>query len=419
VVSAPTTTAIQSVDDLMPRARELAAGGRVPAKASLQKSLGVGWSKAVEVHLRLTAEADAERDRRRDERRAKMSKLRVRKTPAVRIPARVPALPEAPVPPTVESIPANVDPVPDTPSEDFGSNLANAVEPSPGVSRTPSTRSLVGLVLSAALVVVGSVWLAGPGRALVVDSASWALAGAAALAVLAVLAGSLTSVVRNVFAGRTGRDMALDVASWTVAGVAGFLAAYGQVRFAEWAGVTGNMRFLVPGILEPSVVVLLLLANRRVKRRRAGFPAKPIGKLLSLAALLGGFAVYTNVVHSGGKAGLVFGAATVVGLVLWWVKLQDDAAPDDWDDDQHSKRLSRKTSRYRLLRWLILFSQTRRAWLISLDHSVSDAELGLELARRWRRAYDSSRALKSSRRVSRRVATAHIDQYLLDEQDRL
>lgn len=237
-------------------------------------------------------------------------------------------------------------------------------------------------------------------------------AAVAGLVTVGVLVWSAAVVLAALVAGRTGRDLALDVASWTVAGVAGYLAAYGQVKFAEWAGVTDATKFLVPGILEPSVVVLLLLANRRVRRRRAGRAAKPVGKILALAAVLGGFAVYTNVVHAGGRAGLVFGAATVVGLILWWVKLQDDAAPDDWDDQPRSARVSRRTARYRALRWLILPSQTRRAWLISLDHSIADAEQGLDLARRWRRAYDESRKTKVSRRGARRMATAWIDEYL-------
>ncbi|WP_067502204.1 hypothetical protein [Actinoplanes sp. TFC3] len=287
-------------------------------------------------------------------------------------------------------------------------------EPAPTIPTRPiRTGAAVALALSGGL--AGGVALAASRGLLYPFAWPWPIALAAVVAALVtvgVLVWSAASVVAALVAGRTGRDLALDVASWTVAGVAGYLAAYGQVKFAEWAGVTDATKYLVPGILEPSVVVLLLLANRRVRRRRAGLPAKPVGKILALAAVLGGFAVYTNVVHAGGRTGLVFGAATVVGLILWWVKLQDDAAPDDWDDQPRSARLSRRTSRYRLLRWLILPGQTRRAWLISLDHSIADAEVGLDLARRWRRAYDESRRIKHSRRDARRAATASIDEYL-------
>ena len=302
-------------------------------------------------------------------------------------------------PPTVEPVTAS---------------LAAPVKDEPAMRRPVRSGAVVALVASGVAVVTGAVWAARTSFD-AVQAWPWpsvVAAGLAAVTVVLVLAWSLTSVAGAVLAGRTSRDLALDIASWTVAGVAGFLAAYGQVAFAVWAGVTGWERFLVPGILEPSVVVLLLLANRRVHRRRAGQPAKPIGKLLALAALLGAFAVYTNVVHAGGMSGLVFGAATVVGLILWWVKLQDDAAPDDWDDAPHSARLSRRTAKYRLVRWVILPGQTRRAWLISLDHSVNDAEQGLDLARQWQRAYDESREAKKPRRIARQHASRHIDAVL-------
>ncbi|MEV7624254.1 DUF2637 domain-containing protein [Actinoplanes sp. NPDC089786] len=283
------------------------------------------------------------------------------------------------------------------------------------VHRSPKPGALVALAVSVAAAAGGGVLAVSRLPLSVVQGWPWPLtlsAGLATVTILLMLTWSAGSVVGSLVTGRTARDLTLDLASWTVAGIAGFLAAYGQVKFAQWAGVTGTTRFMVPGILEPSVVVLLLLANRRVRRRLAGLPAKPIGKILTLAGLLGGFAVYTNVVHAGGRLGLVFGAATVVGLILWWVKLQDDAAPEVWDDAPQSKRLSRRTSRYRLLRWLILPGQTRRAWLISLDHSITDAEAGLDLARRWRRAYDEARKAKRSRRDARRAATAWIDEYL-------
>jgi hypothetical protein len=283
------------------------------------------------------------------------------------------------------------------------------------VHRAPKPGALVALTLSTA-VAVGAALAAGRTPLSVVQALPGSLilaGGVMVVVVLLMFVWSAGSVIGSLVAGRTGRDLVLDLASWTVAGIAGFLAAYGQVKFGEWAGVTGATRFLVPGILEPSVVVLLLLANRRIRRRLAGLPAKPIGKILTLAGLLGGFAVYTNVAHTGGRLGLVFGAATVVGLILWWVKLQDDAAPDNWDDGvPQSRRLSRRTSRYRLLRWVILFPQTRRAWLISLDHSIGDAEVGLDLARRWSRAYDASRAADVPRRVARRMASQFIDECL-------
>ncbi|MEU4164544.1 hypothetical protein [Actinoplanes sp. NPDC026670] len=331
---------------------------------------------------------------------------------------------ETPPPATeIESAPSAADPVPeDAPVSTPELALAARVETPAGsalddVPTIPARPVRIGAAVALALsgsLAGGVAFAAARG---LIDPLVWPwpvtlAAAVAALVTVGVLVWSAASVLAALVAGRTGRDLALDVASWTVAGVAGYLAAYGQVKFAEWAGVHDATKYLVPGILEPSVVVLLLLANRRVRRRRAGLPAKPVGKILTLAAVLGGFAVYTNVVHAGGRAGLVFGAATVVGLILWWVKLQDDAAPDDWDDQPRTARLSRRTSRYRLLRWVILPRQTRRAWLISLDHSIADAEQGLDLARRWRRAYDANRAAGSPRRVARRIASQHVDEHL-------
>jgi hypothetical protein len=397
----------------MAKARELYASG-VRSKDGLRKGLGVAWAKAVEAHTRLTAEDDERRRQQVEERRSRLVKLRPRKSRASRLPVRRTPLPEAPVSPAVEAVPELLSPTAEMVPVEVPTPDSVAVPASTGGAGSVKPTTIVALVLSiSAAAVIGvsaPALLALSGRAAV---------AAAAVAVLALVGAvwSTATLARALVAGRTARDVALDLASWAVAAVAGFLAAYGQVKFAEWAGVTGWEKWLVPGILEPAVVVLLLLANRRVKRRRAGFPAKPIGKLLALAALLGGFAVYTNVVHTGGKAGLVFGAATVVGLILWWVKLQDDAAPDDWDDAPQSKRLSRKTSRYRLLRWLILFPQTRRAWLISLDHSISDAEVGLDLARRWRRSFDESRDAGESRRKARRDASVQVDKYLLNEKE--
>jgi hypothetical protein len=401
----------RSREDLLAAARQEIGDGPLPSKTRLAKSLGVHFNTASPIHEEISLERAREDARRREERRQRVSKLGRRKRFGSGLPVRSRPF----TTPSEPAVPVVVEPV-DIALEEPAPEVVGEVVPAPTETPSEPARpvpigSVVILAAMAPLAVAGIVAVPRLGLSW---SDPWLLAGTAgaALLVLIALVWSGASVMRAMVAGRTARDVALDVASWAVAGVAGFLAAYGQVRFAQWAGVTGNMRFLVPGILEPSVVVLLLLANRRVKRRRSGFPAKPIGKLLALAAVLGGFAVYTNVVHSGGKAGLVFGAATVVGLILWWVKLQDDAAPDDWDDAPQSKRLSRRTSRYRLLRWVILFPQTRRAWLISLDHSIADAEVGLELARLWRRSYDEAR-VEMGRRMARRLASAQVDEHMV------
>ncbi|MDI6101895.1 hypothetical protein QLQ12_25070 [Actinoplanes sp. NEAU-A12] len=400
----------RTVAELIPHARDLAQQlGTLPSRNQLMTTFKVGGPKAKAL-LAALAPAPAEPAGAEPE-------------PAETSPAAEPAVPAPPLPainPHDEMTWVGIARTPAAPIEHSAPALVTPEQPAttqePNRPRRPvRPAAVMALLTSTATAITGGILTSRFGSLALESWPAAVTAAVAALAVLAVLAWSAGSVLGAVFSGRSSRDVSLDVASWVVAGVAGFLAAYGQVRFAEWAGVTGGERFLVPGILEPAVVVLLLLANRRVKRRRDGHPAKPIGKLLALAAVLGGFAVYTNVVHAGGRAGLVFGAATVVGLILWWVKLQDDAAPDMVDDEPRSKRLSRRTSRYRLLRWIILFGQTRRAWLISLDHSIADAEVGLDLARRWRRAYDEARDAKSSRRRARQHAAQQIDAYLLGQ----
>jgi hypothetical protein len=302
------------------------------------------------------------------------------------------------------TLPTSTDQVPDV----------EVAAPDTSARRTPRPVALAMLTLSTVAAAAAGVWAAQTSLA---DALALPVevkigGGIAAVLVIVLLAWSAGSVVAGLVADRGARDVALDVASWVVALIAGFLAAAGQVAFAHWAGIEGWTAYLVPGILEPSVVVLLLLANRRVQKAVAGLPTKPIGKLMALAALLGGFAVYTNVVHSPARSGLVFGAATVIGLILWWVKLQDTAGAELIEDAPQSKRLSRRTARYRILRWIILPRQTLRAWLISLDHSIDDAERGLELARRWRRFYNESRAAGVGRSDARRFATNGVDEYM-------
>src|SRR5258705_4198870 len=113
---------------------------------------------------------------------------------------------------------------------------------------------------------------------------------------------------------RTG----LSLTVWTLAGVATILAATGQVEFARWAGITDMRAYAVPAVLELVAVAFLLIGYRRARRGDSA------STLWLLAAGVGGFAVYTNVVHSGGRAGLVFGAASAITMILWVVKLRDD-----------------------------------------------------------------------------------------------
>src|SRR5258705_4985906 len=113
---------------------------------------------------------------------------------------------------------------------------------------------------------------------------------------------------------RTG----LSLTVWSLAAVATVLAASGQVEFAHCAGITDLRAFAVPAVLELVAVAFLLTGYRRARR------CDSATGLWLLAAAVGGFAVYTNVVHTGGRSGLVFGAASAITLVLWFVKLPGD-----------------------------------------------------------------------------------------------
>ncbi|MDP9797461.1 hypothetical protein J2S43_005973 [Catenuloplanes nepalensis] len=409
--AAPGSAYPPSIESLLPKARKLTAElEAVPSQNALRKKFRIGANKA---GLLL------------DALRAEFAPPATPSAPASSAPDDAvppPSVPEPEGPEVPEQIP-DVDPVTADP-EPVALPGTDAVPAPVTVASAPmqeeSPRREVRPLAVAALGLSG-VALAGAGvvasQVPVAAIAQWPIeqtAGAAAAGLVALggFAWSATSVIGALLAGRSGRDVALDAASWAVALIAGFLAAAGQVAFAHWAGITDWKAFLVPGILEPSVVVLLLLANRRVHKAAAGQPSKPIGKLMALAALLGGFAIYTNIIHAPARSGLVFGAATLIGLILWWVKLQDAAGAERIQEAPHSKRLSRRTARYRALRWLILPRQTLRAWLISLDHSIADAEQGLELARRWRREYTESRAAKVGIFDARRFASARIDEFL-------
>lgn len=265
----------------------------------------------------------------------------------------------------------------------------------------------------------------------------WLTTGGAAFVALILFALAVRAILRKRRRPATpaadgkrtgrGRDATLNAAAWLVAAVSGFLAAQGQVDFAEWAGVDDWRKYLVPAILEPAVVVLMLLANRREQRLADNQPARSPRPLLALAAGLGGFAVYTNAMHAG-RGGLVFGAASAIALVLWWVKLRDAANPGaaELDDSKRaeSQRVSRRTARYRWLRWAMFPRQTHRAWRLSLGYSIADAEQGLDLARLWQRTVAERRDTLDARWLgprwwrARRAGDEAVRLAILAERDR-
>ncbi len=188
---------------------------------------------------------------------------------------------------------------------------------------------------------------------------------------------------------RTG----LSLSVWTLAGVATILAATGQVEFARWAGITDFRAYAVPAVLELVAVAFLLMGYRRARRGDSA------SMLWLLAAVVGAFAVYTNVVHSGGRSGLVFGAASAITMLLWFVKLRDDY--------RHFQRQTGQATRPRPklgALWLVAPRLSTRAWVVATRRRISTVDEAVGYAEVWRAVYEDSRTAKVGRRLARRTA---------------
>jgi hypothetical protein len=188
---------------------------------------------------------------------------------------------------------------------------------------------------------------------------------------------------------RTG----LSISVWTLAGVATVLAASGQVQFAHWAGITDVRAYAVPAVLELVAVAFLLIGYRRA--RRGDSPSA----LWLLAALVGAFAVYTNVVHTGGRSGLVFGAASAITMILWFVKLRDDY--------RHFQRKTGQATRPRPklgALWLVAPRLSTRAWVLAARRRISTVDEAVAYAEVWRAVYEDARAARVRKRLARRTA---------------
>lgn len=187
---------------------------------------------------------------------------------------------------------------------------------------------------------------------------------------------------------RTG----LSVTVWLLAGVATFLAASGQIQFARSVGITDGRAFAVPAVLELVAIAFLLIGYRRA--RRGDSP----GAMWLLAAGIGAFAVYTNVSHSG-RAGLVFGAASAITLILWFVKLRDDY--------RHFQRMTGQATRPKPkfgALWLVAPRLAARAWVVAARRRISTVDHSIAYAEVWRAVYEDSRTAKVRRGLARRTA---------------
>jgi len=188
---------------------------------------------------------------------------------------------------------------------------------------------------------------------------------------------------------RTG----LSFSVWTLAGVATALAASGQVEFARWAGITDLRAYAVPAVLELVAVAFLLIGYRRARRGDSA------ATLWLLAAGVGAFAVYTNIVHSGGRAGLVFGGASAITMVLWFVKLRDDYR----QFQRHTGQATRPRPKLGAL-WLVAPRLSTRAWVVATRRRISTVDDAVGYAEVWRAVYEDARAAKVGRRLARRTA---------------
>jgi hypothetical protein len=187
---------------------------------------------------------------------------------------------------------------------------------------------------------------------------------------------------------RTG----VSVCVWVLAGVATVLAASGQIEFAHWVGITDLRAYAVPAVLELVAVAFLLLGYRRA--RRGDSPAA----LWLLATAIGAFAVYTNVTHSG-RAGLVFGAASAITLILWFVKLRDDYR----HYQRHTGQATQPRPKFGAL-WLVAPRLSARAWVIATRRRISTVDISVALAEVWLAVYEDSRNARIGRRLARRTA---------------
>src|SRR5262245_26302853 len=188
---------------------------------------------------------------------------------------------------------------------------------------------------------------------------------------------------------RTG----LSLSVWTLAGVATVLAATGQVEFAKWAGITDVRAYAVPAVLELVAVAFLLIGYRRARRGDSA------STLWLLAAAVGGFAVYTNVVHSGGRSGLVFGAASAITMLLWFVKLRDDYR----HFQRHTGQATRPRPKLGAL-WLVAPRLSTRAWVVATRRRISTVDEAVGYAEVWRAVFEDARAARVSHRLARRTA---------------
>lgn len=96
------------------------------------------------------------------------------------------------------------------------------------------------------------------------------------------------------------------------------VAATGQYGLARWAGIHDPRSLVIPAGFEFTAVAFILMGYLRARAGHSPWP------LWSLAIVVGVVSFYTNVVHAGPRAGMIFGFMSLVSLLLWFIKLGQD-----------------------------------------------------------------------------------------------
>lgn len=191
----------------------------------------------------------------------------------------------------------------------------------------------------------------------------------------------------------TALRVGLTVVLWVQSAVATLMAASGQLGFADWAEITGPQRYGVPVLLELFAVILMLLGYRQGRRKRSPYP------LWLLASVVGAFSVYTNVVHAGHRAGLVYGAASAATLIAWLVKLRLDLT-HFLEKIRHIPPARAKLGAL----WLVAPRIARRAKIVSVRRGIVSREEVVTLAEVWNAIYDDMRSATVKRGLAKRTA---------------
>lgn len=181
------------------------------------------------------------------------------------------------------------------------------------------------------------------------------------------------------------------VVIWSLTAVGTYMAAQGQVGTAEWAGLHGDSRYLVPAGLELLSVGFLLIGYVRGCKNESPWP------LWFVALLIGTAAAVLNVIHAGPRLGAIYGAFSVGTLILWFA--------DFWISWRNVQKITGKRPEKRpgfsLTLWVFEPRQTHRAWRVTMRQpQVKTTSRAQELATVWLKIVDDLRAQPATKSTS-------------------